>query len=111
MLEYKALWHDRIVQKVSPFYPSSPTCNSCGLVKREVKDLKLREWSCPSCNKCNLRDSNAALNILGEGLRLLPTVGAPEVVKNACREAVRSGYIQAGSMKQESRHFKWREVQ
>ena len=29
-LEYKALWHDRIVQKVGTFYPSSQTCNHCG---------------------------------------------------------------------------------
>jgi len=77
MLEYKALWHDRIVQK-SIFFPSSQTCNHCGFVN-PVKDLKLREWSCPSCNRYNLRDENAALNILDEGWRLLTAVGAPEV--------------------------------
>ncbi len=44
MLEYKALWHDRIVQKTSTFYPSSQTCNSCGFLNPLVKDLKLREW-------------------------------------------------------------------
>jgi len=37
------------------------------------------------------------LIIRDEGLRLLTTVGAPEV-SNACGESVRPGEIQAGSM-------------
>ncbi|MHC5720310.1 MAG: zinc ribbon domain-containing protein, partial [Nostoc sp.] len=81
MLEYKALWHGRVVQKVGMFYPSSQTCNHCGFINPLVKDLKLREWSCAQCNSYNLRDKNAALNILDEGLRLLTAVGTPEVIK------------------------------
>lgn len=94
MLEYKALWHDRIVQKVGTFYPSSQTCNHCGFINSLVKDLKLREWSCPGCSSYNLRDNNAALNILGEGLRLIAAVGIPEAL-NACGELVSPGAIQA----------------
>ncbi len=95
MLEYKALWHDRVVQKVGTFYPSSQTCNCCGFINPLVKDLKLREWSCPNCNKYNLRDVNASLNILSEGLRILTAaVGIPEAL-NACGELVRPGVIQA----------------
>ena len=109
MLEYKALWHDRIVQKVGTFYPSSQTCNHCGFINPLVKDFKLREWSCPSCSSYNLRDNNAALNILGEGLRLMSqcggrvprhkatgvaAVGIPEAL-NACGELVSPRAIQA----------------
>ncbi|MEH1788368.1 MAG: RNA-guided endonuclease TnpB family protein, partial [Nostoc sp.] len=87
MLEYKALWHDRIVQKIGTFYPSSQTCNHCGFINPLVKDLKLREWSCPTCSNYNLRDNNAALNILAEGLRLMAAVGITEAL-NACGELV-----------------------
>jgi putative transposase len=37
---------------------------------------------------------NAALNILGEGLKLIAAVGIPETL-NACGELVRPGAIQA----------------
>jgi putative transposase len=94
MLDYKACWHDRIVQKVNPFYPSSQTCSCCGHKNQEVKDLATRKWSCQQCGKHHQRDWNAAINIKNEGLRLV-AVGAPET-QNACGESVRPGEIQAG---------------
>jgi len=71
MLQYKSLWHDRIIQKVDRFYPSSQLCNVCGYKNVEVKDLNIREWICPECGSNHNRDVNAAINIRNEGLRLL----------------------------------------
>lgn len=68
MLDYKSKKYGTTVIKVPRFYASSQTCNCCGYKNREVKNLSIREWTCPNCGSFNERDYNAAKNILEKGL-------------------------------------------
>ena len=63
-LEYKC---DRVI-KTDRFFASSQTCSVCGHKNEKVKNLSVREWTCPECHTRHDRDLNAAKNIEREGL-------------------------------------------
>lgn len=71
MLDYKMTERGKHLQKIDRWFPSSQTCNICGCVNEDVKNLNIRKWTCPHCGTEHNRDVNAALNIKREGLRLL----------------------------------------
>ena len=73
-LSYKAQWYGRAFVQVDRFYPSSRLCHACGYKYSGLR-LSEREWVCESCGASHDRDVNAALNILGEALRLSQASG------------------------------------
>ena len=68
------------------WYPSSKTCSACKHVL-DALTLDIREWVCPDCGVVHDRDTNAALNILTEGLSVAACGGSVRPVRAKARQA------------------------
>ena len=77
MLEYKSNWNDKQYVKIDRFFPSSKMCSNCGWINQDLT-LKVREWTCPSCDETHDRDFNASKNILKQGLKILSSGSGTE---------------------------------
>ena len=74
LLDYKLSERNKIFIKVDKWFPSSQICHKCNYRDKRLKDLSIRKWECPVCHEMHDRDTNAAINILQEGLRLFENV-------------------------------------
>ena len=50
------------VIKADKYFPSSQLCSNCEFQYKSLK-LSEREWTCPKCGTCHIRDVNAAINL------------------------------------------------
>lgn len=69
-LGYKSKWKGKKFYQIDPFYASSQICSHCGYKNETLKNLSIREYSCPNCHYELDRDVNAAINICFEGLNM-----------------------------------------
>ena len=60
-LLYKKEWYGGSVFIANTFFPSSKTCNVCGIINKQLK-LSQRTWTCENGHKLN-RDLNAGINL------------------------------------------------
>ena len=70
-LSYKLEEMGKQLIKVDRFFASSQTCSECGYRNSETKNLAVRSWACPNCGTYHDRDTNAAINIRNEGMRVI----------------------------------------
>ena len=63
MLEYKAERLGKSILYIGQFEPSSQLCHVCGYQNKKIKNLSVRQWTCPNCGTKHDRDVNAAINI------------------------------------------------
>ena len=70
-LKYKLEEVGKKLVQVDKFFASSQLCSVCGYQNSEIKDLSIREWTCPHSKIHHNRDINATINIKNEGMRIV----------------------------------------
>ena len=70
-LNYKLQEQGKRLVIIDKWYASSQICHCCGIKNTAIKNLNIRQWTCPNCGSTHDRDINAAQNIKYEGLKQL----------------------------------------
>ncbi|MFJ6418483.1 RNA-guided endonuclease InsQ/TnpB family protein [Paeniglutamicibacter sp. NPDC091659] len=92
LIEEKADEAGRFIVRADRMFPSTRTCNVCGLVG-EKKPLHIRSWTC-SCGEVHDRDVNAAMNLRNVAAGQAETLNdcgghvSPAVMPATTRDAV-----------------------
>ncbi len=73
-LQYKLARQGKVLVEIDRWFPSSKLCSNCHYQVNEMP-LEVRAWICPNCSTHHDRDSNAAINIRAEGIRILSVLG------------------------------------
>lgn len=63
ILDYKLKAQGKQLIRIEKWFPSSQLCSVCGYQNKTVKNLSIREWTCPRCLIHHDRDVNAAINL------------------------------------------------
>lgn len=63
-IKNKANEYGSEIISIGRYEKSSQTCNNCGYINKDTKNLGVRSWRCPQCGLEHDRDINAAINIL-----------------------------------------------
>lgn len=92
-LGYKCPRYGATLVVVDRFYPSSKTCNVCGLVVESLP-LATRQWTC-ECGAVHDRDVNAAINLKNLGQNM------PEVTRVEIGDQERLKPLRCQSRKRE----------
>lgn len=69
-VKYKAERGGKLFVRTGRFFPSSKSCNQCGMING-CMDLSVRRWTCNGCGAVHDRDENAAKNIRDEANRMI----------------------------------------
>jgi len=86
-LTYKSNLYGRTLVKIDKFFPSSKRCFNCGFILNKL-NLSVRKWTCQECQSENMRDINAAKNILQAGHAVLAGCDLARQDKQKCTEGL-----------------------
>lgn len=80
-IRYKTEWAGKRVIEADRWFASSQTCSACGYKNPEVKNLKVRKWTCPACGAVHDRDVNAAMTLQRYGEDIIAAETLPRCTR------------------------------